>query len=243
MPRAGRLNALPAESIGFVLNQRSRLPPPSVGLRRGRGRAVGPRVPVRAGARVGHVEGQATLDDHRGVGLPASEDRLRRARGVGEEPPSAAEGQLGQGGQREVVLAVPVRAAPLEVADVEELVAAVLPHLLPGVVGLERIAAREPPREPGLQRVVAVVGAVAEVVDVLRPAVGPAQRAVVHHADGAGEVGPSVVARDPGHEALQRRLVHVEGRPVAGEHVCALVPDVPDLEEMWLVSCRCTVRL
>src|SRR3954469_19017987 len=99
------------------------------------GVAVSRRVPV------GDVEGQPALDDRRLVELPPTKEAV-----------TARPRQFVQRRDREVVLAVPVGRAVLEIGQVEELIAAVLALALQRVIRLHRVAAAEALRELRLQR-------------------------------------------------------------------------------------------
>src|SRR3954466_10724945 len=118
------------------------------------GVAVGRRVPVR------HVERQPALDDRRLVELPSAKEAV-----------AARPRQFVQRRDREIVLAVPVGGAVLEVRQVEELIAAMLALALQRVVRLHRVAVAEALRQLRLQRVITVRRAVAEDVESLRPSV------------------------------------------------------------------------
>src|SRR6185436_11552615 len=91
---------------------------------------------------------------------------LGQPRGVAHVLPAPAERQLDVGGQREQVGAGPRGGAVLQVAVEEVLVGAVVVDLLQGVGRQQRVAPREPLGHLGLQRVVVVVGAVAQVAQV-----------------------------------------------------------------------------
>src|SRR5262249_22572368 len=112
--------------------------------------------------------------------------------------------------------AIPARRPVVEVGVYEEIVAAIFQRALQGVVREDRIAVREPLLDLGLERVVAVVGAVAEVIDILRPAE-------------LVEEALALVARERP-EADQSRLVDVVVRAVAGEDGRPLVADVRRLQ-------------
>src|SRR5205085_5027257 len=133
-------------------------------------RAAKPDGPAGAGGGGGPGEPPGALERRVPVELPAAEGRIDRLGDAAQVLPAATEWQLGDLRQHEDVRAVPVRRAAVHAAVVDEVVAAILYGALPGVVRQHRIAMREAFVDLGLQRVVAVVGAVAEVVDALRPA-------------------------------------------------------------------------
>ena len=106
----------------------------------------------------------------------------------------------------------------------EEVTVAFAPGLLPGVVHLDGIAVGEPLVELRLHRVVPVVRAVAEVVDALGPSVG-APKAKVRRRPVRKERPPLVA----GHawETLERGVVHVHARSIAGKDVATPIADIP----------------
>ena len=87
---------------------------------------VAPCVTVGARIAVIDVERQPALDRPGGVELPASERPLHGRRGVRHPALALAEGELGQRCHDEVVLAVPVRRAAIQIRVEDEVVAAVL---------------------------------------------------------------------------------------------------------------------
>src|SRR5207245_7104425 len=96
---------------------------------------------------------------------------------------------------------------------------------LPRVVGHYRRAARDPPRDLGLERVVLALPGVAEEVEILRPAEVAATAVGVLHR--AGEERPALVLGQRS-EADDRRLVVAGGGTVADEPAPG-VADVGDL--------------
>src|SRR3954470_1141705 len=159
-------------------------------------------IAIRAVVAITDIERQSALDDHVRVELPAADKRIGHRRHIRRVSASASERQFRDDRRRKTVHAIPVGWSVFKGAVVEALMlrqvgfevgAAMLACSLQRVITLRRVSVREALGQARLQRVVSIGGAVAEVIDSLRPAELVVER-------------PPLIARHVG-ISLQRGLI------------------------------------
>src|SRR5262249_7084472 len=119
---------------------------------------------VRDASRIEAVlERQAALDRGVRVELPASDDQISRPRDAAKEPLALADGQFIDLREHEIVISLPACRAAIETRIEEEVTAVFLNLMLVSVVHQHRVTFRETLVEFELERIIVVVGAIAEV--------------------------------------------------------------------------------
>ena len=190
---AGRENALPDEPIGVALNHWSRRLR-TIGVAGQVRPIVAARIAVGARVPVVDAEREPALDDRVRVELPAADERIRERERRPSDTVCRARSAARPRAKGRNCACGPNRLVPCSSRRRRRS----SPPLsctcrCKRVVHLHGIPGREPLVELRLQRVIRVVRAVAEKVDTLRPAEGPAEAEVV--GDAAGEKRPAVVLR------------------------------------------------
>ena len=131
----------------------------------------GPGVQFSLWPVVTDIERQTALDGGRRIKLEASNQEIHPLRCTLEISFATSERQLVSVRHYEDVCPIKIFSSAVELAIKEELFGVVKDRSLPGVVSEQRPSVSKTFGDLRLQRIVAIVSAVAEIVDALRPAV------------------------------------------------------------------------